>query len=788
MRIPIQGFGGLVNRVGDAPVGTMQSGKNFVRTDKRGWLSPGLTYFKKFEDTGDNGLPQITASGGDNYLTPAINKISLLSWVDVHNFKVAEHGGKNITVAVGTYTKTGFDDPATTKARFGIWVRPYWSGAAWVDEWRELTEMFIFEIVELPGGGGLNTVVVGNAATNDFSTIDPTGKVFNNSYFIGWTIAYGDFAESENFDRVLTCDFDLISPDKYYLEIGHPNTDFAGRGVGEILWVYRNFLYKDLPASLSSHIFSLFNEIRMTSGNGVNDVSLMAGFKNDKLMVDTAALDIWRYAVVIAGSAGVELVDPLPVDTYYVKYALRMDDGNTTQLFPMLTDGGGGALTTGHSVVVGANQNISLIVLRSKGATPRRFKSLDVYISTDDVAYNLIKTFDPTEISAALFTIDAAIVHNYATFTTQGLFGAEYTNLGGSGLASLGRDVTDTGVVRWKAGTVVGVRSYVGNVYVGGVSKANQIMGGTGAGSGTMQYDVFANDGAHIIDVEYSDGDEIVAFAPLEERLLTLKRRSIVLVSPAVRGGFDRNSVSQNVGCSSVASVVVFNEVAYWIDENDRHSYSTHRGLTTLGLIANEDWLALTTAQKEAAVSVIDRVNSFWIVSAGGKQWIYDIGGEAIEGGELGDWMPFTFLDVPVAMKRDIPGTMDFITAAGKLLTINNESVNAWGFDGVNYTMDWRSNAIRVLKDKGGNAYSLLLLGIAVEYETDVPISLEVYADGTLVRTETLVTTKKKDTVYVPNGTICREFDFKLSATTDGEDAAVLIKSADAYVELRRGN
>ena len=809
MRIPITGFGGLVNRVGDAPVGTMQSGKNFVRTDKRGWLSPGLTYFRKFNDANDNGLPQITAATGANYLAPTIYKVSSLVWKDIHNIYVPEHGGQNITVAVGTYRKSGFDDPVTHKDRFGIWVRPYWDGSVWQEKWRELTEMFIFEIVELPGGGDINKIVVGNGATNDFTAIDPTGKVFNTSYFEGWTIVYGDLADSENFDRVTDCGF--ISTNKYFLTIGHDNTDYAGRAVGEILWVYRNFLYKDLPTSLTSHIFSLFNEIRLTSGNGVNDVSLMLGFRSkqyytpefnipalDTLLVDTASLDIWRYGVIVAGQLLGASPPFLPAATYYMKYSVQMDDDNISALFDFFTGdlGAPTTVTTGNSFIADGTTSIQLLIYLSLGALPKRASAINIYYSTDNTNFFFAKKCTIADLVAigsggsipVLLTIDGTIVHYYCDY--QGNRYVNDADLGGeSAQSNIGRAITDTGIVRWKAGTVVGVRSYIGNVYVGGVAKPNRIMASTGAGSGVMQYDVFANDGAHIIDVEYSDGDEIVAFAPLEERLLVLKRRSVVLVSPAVRGGFDRNSVSQNVGCSSPASVVVFNEVAYWVDENGRHSYSTHRGLTTLDDLSNADWLLLTTAQKEAATSVIDRVNLFWIVSAGGKQWVYDLNPHLTspEGGG-NRWMPFTFLDTPIGMKRDIPGTMDFITAAGKLLTINNESVSAWGFDGVNYTMDWRSNAIRVLREKGGGAYSLLLKAINIEYETDVAITLEVYADGSLVRTETLVTTKKKDTIYVPNGTICREFDFKLSATTDGEDAALFIKSADAYVDLRRGN
>ena len=79
MEVLIKNFNGLVTNIGDAPVGSAAYTRNFVRNKMRGWLSASKGYAQKFFDDTATGLPQTTDNAGDNYLDPAIHKISNLA-------------------------------------------------------------------------------------------------------------------------------------------------------------------------------------------------------------------------------------------------------------------------------------------------------------------------------------------------------------------------------------------------------------------------------------------------------------------------------------------------------------------------------------------------------------------------------------------------------------------------------------------------------------------------------------------------------------------------------------
>jgi len=798
MIVPILKFFGLQTNVGNARPGTAAVLKNFMRNQKRGWLNAGQGYFKKFVSDTDNGLPQTTDNAGDNYLDPAIHGISNLVWKDVHNFYVPENGGADVTVAVGTYRKAKFEAAGWTKDRFGIWIRPYWNGAAWVDAWRELTELFIFKIESLPIAPHQDRIVV----STNFSAYDPAGEVFNNSYFVGWTAAYVDFVtpvfweDTENFDRVTACGDETGGGTDFFLDIGHANTDFASRAVGNYVYVYRNFLFKDLPSSLTSYIFNLFNELRMTTGTGADDVSLMAGYRSKDIVsggisvtgviADIAALDLWDYAVAVTGAVVAEGTDPLTAGTYYLKFAVVMDDGNVTKLYDAVTDTGGG-IAAGNSFVIGANQKLFVRPYVSYGAVPRRFSRIVLFISTDDITYNFISDITPVFNAGTMLTLPGPVEHFYMQCNAISLLGATYAAIGEDAVVNIGRSITDSGIVRWKVGTVIGKKTYVGNVLAGGAAKPNNAMVGTGKGSGVLQTDVFANDEAHIIDLEYGDGDEIIGIAPVVERVLFLKKRSIVLVAPDGQGGYIREMISANIGCSSAEAVAVHNGIVYWFDDNGRYAFGFNGGLQTLDLLANDDWQLLTTAQKEAGSSAIDRVNQLWYVNAGGKQWIYDINAKTIEGDAAGDWVKFEFTDTPLRIAGDIPGTVDFITTAGKLLTINNADVTAWGFDGADYTLQWKSNEIMLLREQGYDG-RVLVKGWGVEYSSSIDITLNIYLDGGTAIVFTMPLTETTKIFRMPLGSVCKSVVFEFTAVTAGETPDISIKGLQAFVDKMPGS
>lgn len=436
-------------------------------------------------------------------------------------------------------------------------------------------------------------------------------------------------------------------------------------------------------------------------------------------------------------------------------------------------------LQTGVIIYCSGTTRIDIKALISASALPVRARYLRVYMNCiAEASWNRILNIDlyDTAItwdSTAYF--DTAAKHFYHRSGVISIKGSDITAVGAEATVDIGRSITDTGIVRYKTGTLVGYKTYVGNVLVGSDRHANRIFHNVASGDGNQEVDVFTFDADHTIDVEYSDGDEIVGLAPLVERILCLKKRSIVLVNKESSGEYSRNVVTQGVGCCSAESIVVFDDVSYWADYNGLHSISPRDGLKLLNAEWVEDWKALSVEQKEATQSVIDRVNKLWIVNAGGQQWIYDL--------QDGQWMQMLLLDVPIRMVPDVPGTIDCLTAS-KLETLNKSGADR--YDGKNILFHWESNKLAILDEQQGYGYDVLIVGIVVEYESSVPLKLEMFLNDSLTAfmTETLSSSFTIMTLQAPFGARCKSPRLRFSGETIGAGQSWKVKKCNVYYDL----
>lgn len=177
--------------------------------------------------------------------------------------------------------------------RLGIWVRPYWDGEAWVDRWRELTEMFIFEYLGYVTSR--DYYKIDDGTIYNFDGIDPTGTVFNQTYFRDWVAAYLCDRLSGDPTIVQYIMQTLYSGANYYFTgdvLKYPDD-------GEKIFAYRNFLsknhehgYKTPTTTIDPFCYSLENEARlitrmggstpltMTAEDIGKDVLFMLGFRN----------------------------------------------------------------------------------------------------------------------------------------------------------------------------------------------------------------------------------------------------------------------------------------------------------------------------------------------------------------------------------------------------------------------------------------------------------------------------------------------------------------------------
>ena len=318
----ILNFGGLKTSIANPPGNSAKSMSNLVRFRHRG-VKEGLPYAYLEQADGyaqKYALPATTQTG---------NKITNCIITDIKSFYVKEHGGQNVQVAVGTYTKTSRYDVTVTLNRSGIWMRPYWSGAAWVDSWFELTEM---EILKADSTGGYSTSTIKCTTTDGFAA----------DYFKNWTLVFPPYGAANQADNYFLITGSADSPTQ--ITYFGANASISRTLANAQLYLVRNFINQEMPASLIGMIIGLFNEIRLTTGNTAVDTLVMGGFRTktfgwatpdasmDRLIGDRGFLDCWANAFYHTNLTQVASTKPLLANKYYLQDTLLMDDGQETAL------------------------------------------------------------------------------------------------------------------------------------------------------------------------------------------------------------------------------------------------------------------------------------------------------------------------------------------------------------------------------------------------------------------------------------------------------------------------
>lgn len=786
----IHSFLGYKPDLDSPPFNSAKAGKNFVvhphkaPQSRAGWIELSGGYAKKF-----SALPADDA---------VIKKISATSYENIYNLWIPEHGGQNVTILTATYTKTGYFPAFPTVNRFGIWIRPYWSGSAWVDAWRELTEMFIFEL----DGTTVTKLYLDNATASKygFPTNDPTGTVFTADYFNNWTMVYEGFGDGANYDLVADSGYD---GSQYFLQLlpGHSTLDFGTRVAGTKLLVYRSFLMQELPSTLASHIYGLLSEARITSGNNASDLSQMVGNRDcsfvitgtnaytrsiSGLIADCGTLAVWQYCAMvgIAGAYAATGVDVLPATTYYLRQSIVFDDGNEARLYDSVT-AVAGVWTSGNSIVVGANQKIGIYIFRSPGALPRRARYLRIYMSNNNVDFYRVKDYDLRDATlwngAGLH--GAGILGDNHWFagapysgaalanpTTLFITGTDFNTANPSAIAQRGSMLmSDTGVVQFSHAAVVGRKTYALGVRQGGTLYPNLIYATPSNGDGQPMFDSFGSIAEMNIDLEYNDGDALIAGHPIGDRLLAFKSKSVILVSYDTAAGFLRDAVTKADGLASAKTIADFEDVVYWAGYNGIYSWSG-RGVQLI----NEDWLieykALSTGTKQAAVATFDRTNRQYRIAYASLEKCYDV--------DTGEWTTVDSGHQPTRFavnQRD--GTVDFLS--GTLIqTLGAGTLH----DGSNFTMEYEFNEFKAASEGGMNA---ILIAIKIRYASSVAIVAQLYADGVaLGSTVSLAAASTELYVKAPLGSRCKRFGLKLTATTTAASQTVQIKEVNPIYQV----
>lgn len=791
-------FLGYVPDGANSPFNSAVAGKNFVihrHRDKQkvipGWIELAQGYAKKF-----TALPANDTT---------IRKISSLSLnPQIYNLYIPEHGGQNVTVVTGTYTKTAFFPASPTVSTSGIWIRPYWNGSSWVDAWRELTEFFIFEIDALGTGGDNRKLYLDDASASKygFKTIDPTGTVFTADYFKDWTIVYYELSSMwnhwENFDLVYSSGYDT---DRYYLQLlpGHLNTDFVTHTAGDKIYVFRNLPYgKMFPASLSTFIYGLLSEARISTGNAATDLVASVAQKTvsfvglgtnaytkaiDAVVSGPGTLDVWKYAAVFGvgpdadgGDSGFDL------GTYYFKYSIVMDDGSETQLYTAVTCDTDGTWDSdgGYITITSANRKIKVFGFRSWGALPPRARYLRVYMSNDNTDFHRVKDYDlrsETEweesgnygydvlegnhyYAVAGYTTATYIV--VTDWTSEGQYAGVDAATQRGGMAT-----TDSGVIQFANACVVGRRTFAFQVRAGGTLYPNHVFVSPSNGDGGLMFDVFPLLGALMLDLEYNDGDQLICGYPARDDVLAFKRRSAIKITAGGEGTstvFYRDAITKSDGICSAKSLADLEDVVYWAGYNGVYSYS-NVGVKLLNEDWLEEWKAISSTYKEAAVGVIDRTNrqyrlAFQTGSSTYCERILDL--------DTGLWTPAVLTNQPTAFAANQrEGTIDFFS--GTLIqTLGGGTLH----DGTNFTMEYQTNDFIASQHREADA---LLQDIRIAYYSSVALTVTLYKDGTAQTPVTLAAGDGASIIKAGLSFRCKRFSVKISATTTAASQTVQI-------------
>ena len=455
------------------------------------------------------------------------------------------------------------------------------------------------------------------------------------------------------------------------------------------------------------------------------------------------------------------------------------------------------------SIITQGTQRIDFNLLVSAGAIPARARYAYIYMSLNGGSYNRLMKIDFTVVAAigggtaptsqtwdATPYFDTTSKHFYHRSSTISIRETDVEVSGAEISTDMGRAYGESGVVRYAAGQIVGVKTYVGNFYdvYSAQNFRNNVLANCVSGEGNQQIDVF--DYLDPINVEYGDGDLIQAIADSNERILTLKKRSSILLSMDA-SGYQRETASRGVGCCSQASVVSYDDIVYWADYNGIYKHSTHSGVDLINPSWVVAWRDYTIAQREASLFVVDRENEALIVCIGSDIWQYDIGERETpqEETDSAQWMRLGYSDIPIAIKQNLDGYIDFLivhtlTVTGKIFVISPSGDRC---NSANFSFVWKSNKIEVLELEKKLENDVLILGFIINYISTFAFNLSLFLDDAsspIISNRLLPSGTHTVEVRAPLACRCKAHVIQLSGTTVQVADAIEIKFIHIYEQL----
>lgn len=434
----------------------------------------------------------------------------------------------------------------------------------------------------------------------------------------------------------------------------------------------------------------------------------------------------------------------------------------------------------------GGQLRFSLKVLVSPGLIPIRAKYVRVWLSKDSGPYYLVKTYTMLQDTTGDYlNFDTGVVwnatqkHYYYQSQAINIGAADWSNAQNSATTQLGRLETDKGEARYTFALTANNRTYIVGRTISNRLQRNRVYLSALSGDGVSQYDIYPNDVQYVLDVEFNDGDSILALGNVADRILVLKNRSLVMLTPNADGSHNRDIVATGVGIAAVNSLIAYNEALYWLDHSGVWEFST-RGLRKMSAAIDNLLFALTNAQRAAAIAAIDPKNTAYKVLINGTIYVCDLadGEWTTEVGASQLWFDFDLgfgTGVSTSYDQNSAATRRYAQLVGSTIQTPREDV-------LTAAATWQTNNIELPLERG---YDGLLNAIYVDYDmqgTTPTATLSLYLDdnGSPAKQYTLPTGKYEVTIATPLAARCKTFKLHLTMTpTSGQKFR--LRRAGAY-------
>jgi len=296
-----------------------------------------------------------------------------------------------------------------------FWIRPYWNGSAWIDDWQWLNRIIITNITT----GGIP-----NHVQNQIDVFGDAAQGLGTDSLVGWTI-YN--AAQDQFARVITSTVDGTNT-----RIVHTNYNsvWNANDVVIIMQSYYDLtcLAEIYNCAASDIVFHKVNDdLRIGFGGQANRTGIAIGFRNTSLLLnnfnfDINSADLTSEALTAFASINKVILEPfIPdisgygINTMIIEGSLPVTSPASPTYYLNLTvmlDGYEEILVDSTTVYLQADQGIQLNPYVTPGHDSLRATSLRLYAGADGITYYQIFEYFLRNISNAVSVNNSWQINN----------------------------------------------------------------------------------------------------------------------------------------------------------------------------------------------------------------------------------------------------------------------------------------------------------------------------------------------------------------------------------------